>query len=672
MNSGRSRSTPTLLAFLYGDGLQTWTDDHILLEAHVEYLVGQVSPQTPIDRDNLFANITEAVEQLPSLFQDTANRGAIPERSANNFESGYTLLWRFLYCQSTPTDISCRLRRSARLASIATALRNNLPENTHHVVSDTEDDTEDLEDDAQQEIFLQRLRPLRERVARNHANLIRGIPIDPYNVPVELLDAEWASARKYNLLAEMHDCQSQLSARLMEANCPVTKMEIRDEMKNWNVAHTESYVRRLASFYQRIGGRPRHPSRSVPQKSSARRITSTSLGPTEEAIRSTPSTLSLLQHSGPREKPPGGKIPNQTDLERRMMLRRNDGTLDSLRKCLQRNNERLARGAAEWAKPFNGKRLEPGAGHSQLTASNQLRIAIERQVRLGDVLSESRDIDFKARAVEFAKRWTSEQWRSKICQEYGKDLVKSFGKYINASAPEADQASNQSPCEETSSSGSTALKPSCDAGQTEEAGTSGAQASPSVVQNEPHPVSARGTSSTCSSNGADIFRSGDFMGDASLGHSAQTPTTATRLNGAASDSSSLLARDTMQNVYSTSKECRTPASAEIDHSSAFNSAKQISVKQIVVRMSRSNDTTTAPRRLYWSPDLDRDGFFSKVKEKFSDGSVSVVEVSISDDRFFIEPTGCEEEWKSLQDELHGLLLQPSDKKLQVSAVVHVR
>lgn len=667
MNSGRSRPMPTLLAFLYGDELQTWTKDHLLLEAHVQYLIGQVSPHTSFDRDNLLAEITGAVEQLPSLFQDAANRAATSERSANYLESGYTPLWQPLYCQSTSTDISCRLRRSKRLALIATALRNGLIENANHVDSDTEDDTEDIQDDSQQGVFPQRLRALRERVARNHANLIRGIPTDPYNVPIEFLDAEWASARKYNRLAEMHDCQGQLSVRLMEANFHVSKTEIKDEMREWDVAHTKAYVRRLAFFYQRIGKRPGHPSRSVPQKSSARRITSTSLGSTEEGIRSTSSTPSSLQYSGPREKPTGGESPNQSDLERRMMLRRNDGRLNSLRKCLQRNNERLARGAAKWAKPFKGRRLESSAGHSQLTASNQLRMAIRQQVRLSHVLSESRDMDFKARAVEFAKRWTSEQWRSKICKEYEKDFVKSFGRYINASAPEADQASNQSLSEKTSSSGSTASKPSYDAGQTEEAETSGAQASPSVVQNESHPATARGTSSACSSNGADIFRSGDFMGDASLHYPAQTPTTATRLNGATSVSSGLLARDTVPNIVSASKECSTPASAETGHSSSSKSEKKINVC-----LSLPNDTTSAPRRLIWTPDLNRDGFFSKVKEKFSDGSVNAVEVFINDDRILIEPTGCGDEWTILQEELCGLFSQHPDKKLQVSAVVQIR
>lgn len=76
MNEERDRSSPALLAFLYGSEAQKWTNDHFALDTDVRNLVDQKPFHTAVEQGDLVARITELVEKRASLFRvsEDANR----------------------------------------------------------------------------------------------------------------------------------------------------------------------------------------------------------------------------------------------------------------------------------------------------------------------------------------------------------------------------------------------------------------------------------------------------------------------------------------------------------------------------------------------------------------------------------------------------------------------
>lgn len=550
-----------------------------------------------------------------------------------------------------------------RTGRIAADSRQDSLERLNRDVSDAETRTQDK---AQQKTFSKRLYALRKRVADNHANLTSGNPTKLYSVPAGFLDARAPCAEEYSLLAEIHDCQSQLSAQLKITNDPVPRRKIIEEVKKWDVDDIESYIKQLAPYCQYISKGSGDQSASVPQRRNTQM--STVMQP------ETPEESSLIANSD--SSMVHGPFPSDSNAERRASIehedpnkktvsRKNRSAIDGLRKCLRKNNERLASGGFERTKPFTGRPYDTRLGNSQLETSTRLEHAIDMQLQLSRRMAESNDPAVVAEVLAFAQSWTSKEWNATICSQYEESLSGSYSRLANVGTKASSLEATLSAKDETRLTVTSIRKTPKDTSRFGTLQAAQQTRDSPLLQNKSHPPSiADSQRSRRSSNEVDVSWSGQST---SGGNMSSTLAPATGQNVAARAPLRPLATNTVQSTATASDGSKTPASTETDHSGENSSAKTL-----IVRLSLPNDSTTAPRRLIWSPDLNRDTFFSKVQERFSDSSVHSVEVSTSDDRFLIEPKGSDDEWRILQEELYELLSQPSSKKPQIHAVVHVR
>lgn len=95
------------------------------------------------------------------------------------------------------------------------------------------------------------------------------------------------------------------------------------------------------------------------------------------------------------------------------------------------------------------------------------------------------------------------------------------------------------------------------------------------------------------------------------------------------------------------------------------------MKRIIIRLLLPEDDKRISRKMFWSQPLSRDDFFQQVSERFRDYSVQCVETTLDGDGILVEPTGSEDEWEILQEELCRILGQSSTEKLSIDVVVHV-
>lgn len=137
-----------------------------------------------------------------------------------------------------------------------------------------------------------------------------------------------------------------------------------------------------------------------------------------------------------------------------------------------------------------------------------------------------------------------------------------------------------------------------------------------------------------------------------------------------------IARTTADQAKNTNPLARLPSNPAGDYTiPALGAATSVSgiakMKRIRIRLRLPEDDKSASRYMFWSQPLSRDEFFRQVSERFPNHSVQFVETVLDSDGILVEPTGSEDEWEIMQEELSRILEQSLTEKLQVDVVVHL-
>lgn len=299
---------------------------------------------------------------------------------------------------------------------------------------------------------------------------------------------------------------------------------------------------------------------------------------------------------------------------------KNNRSLSGIRKCLEGNNKRLAIGRN--TANFSGRRLDGSATEFLLSTWGRLEAAVDQQVKVCQHLSTVRDPVAISQLVNFAQIWSLKKWSAKVCDDYADGMAKLFNSMIQINAI-SESASSERSSEHPPSS-------------TPIARENGRSARTVDVQ------PSTNTSNDLSTSQAEQASPGN--------HAEHVENVSAQTN----DSSSLACPSALN-----SRHPSAPAMGEA------NSTK------IIIRLHLPEDDKTAPRRMIWSQAMTRDEFFQQVAQRFREHSVQSVEAVLDVDKILVEPTGSEDEWEILQEDLLRMLRRSSNERLQVDAAVRV-